>query len=105
MICPNCQEEYKFIRFKIDPETLNIFACFKCECETELVLPEQDCKALGLFDQEIKSALRHLRLFIFRILRDREQSPVQVYLKALEAHRWSLIKYLEEVSERFQYLR
>jgi len=98
MICPECEEEYRFEGFKFDWEHLRAFGSFRCGCSVKLVLPEEDCIRLGLLNPEAIEQLKHLRLMGFRLRLDREKSPSSVYLKALKVHKAVLVRYLAEVS-------
>ena len=98
MICQECEEEYKFERFRFDFESGRCFGSFKCGCRVRLVLPEGDCLRLGLLDEDAREQLRHLRMVSFRLKLDKENKAQAVYLKALRAHKGVLKRYLEEVS-------
>jgi hypothetical protein len=100
MICQQCEEEYQFENFKFDFTSLRAFATFSCLCETKLVLPEEECSRLELLDGVSSEQLRHLHMMALRFRLDKESSPNRVYLKALDAHKPMLVKYLEEITEK-----
>jgi hypothetical protein len=40
MICPDCLEEYEFLGFEVDAETLEHYGLFRCSCSGTILFPE-----------------------------------------------------------------
>lgn len=61
MICPDCLEDYRFIRFDVDPETLEHRGEFSCACMDSILFPEFITREM-IEDEDLQEQLRISRL-------------------------------------------
>ncbi len=100
MICINCMERYRFIRFEREGDSLSLRGVFGCNCRELRSFSESDCLALELLCNDEIDQLKTLKLMALRdkLDNDKKRSPASIYLDALSAHRGRLKAYLKEFS-------
>jgi len=98
LICPNCLEEYKFIKFELHPESPEPRAIFSCECDRPTILRVRDSLNLEMLQEEQKDQLRIFKLMALRSALDRERRPLPLPSQALPVRVRNLERYLSEIS-------
>ncbi len=98
MICPNCLEDYQFIRFELHPECAEPRAIFRCDCERPAIFPVRDCLNLEMLNDELREQLRVFKLLSFRQALDRERQPYPISSQSMPIRVRHLERYLSEIS-------
>lgn len=98
MICPNCLEDYVFVRFELHPECPEPRAIFTCLCDRPAIFPVHDCLHLDLLNPELLEQLRVFKLLSFRRALDRERQPYPISSQAMPVRVRHLERYLSEIS-------
>lgn len=99
MICPDCLEEYHFIRFNVDPDTMEHRGEFSCECMDSIVFPEFVVREI-LDDEDLQDQLRLSRLFHFRRSVAEEPPAQPARPGVLRVNTRHLERYLQTFSEQ-----
>ena len=99
MICPDCLEEYKFLRFDVDVQSLEHRGVFTCGCETELIFPEFITMEI-LDDRDLEDQVKYGRMYhLSRALHGKlegKSTPSEM----ISVHNRHLEKYLQYFSEK-----
>ncbi len=99
-VCPDCLEDFEFVRFEIDPDTLEHRGIFRCACEDETVFPENLARQI-LHDEDLECQLRLSRMLCVKNALIRHQDRVaREITPAVELHTRRLQSYLRNFSER-----
>lgn len=99
-VCPDCLEDFEFVRFEIDPVTLEHRGIFKCACEDETVFPEGLAREI-LEDEDLQDQLRTSRMLCVKNAlihhqgRQAREIPV-----GMEVHTRRLQSYLRDFSQK-----
>jgi len=100
MICPDCLEEYTFIKFEVDPETLEHRGQFTCDCMEAIVFPEFITREI-ISDDDLKDQLRHSRLhYLACSVAENEIRTVSVSRGVINLETRHLQRYLQTFSEQ-----
>jgi len=100
MICPDCLEEYQFVEFDVDSATLEHRGVFKCSCPEPLMFPEFMTRHM-VADEDLKEQLRRSRLFHLQCsVKAEESSGARLWRGVMQLHARSLVRYLEDFSEK-----
>ena len=98
MICPNCLEDYRFVKFELHPECSEPRAIFTCLCERPAIFPVRACLNLEMLQPEHLEQLRVFKLLSFRQALDRQRQFCPVSSKAMPIKVRHLERYLSEIS-------
>ena len=98
MVCPNCLEQYNFIKFELHPECVEPRAIFSCCCDRPAIFPARDCLNLDLLNDELKEQLRVFKLLALRQALDRQRKPCPFSSHAVPMRVRHLERYLSEIS-------
>lgn len=100
MICPDCLEEYTFIRFDVDPETLEHRGEFSCACLDSILFPEFITREM-VEDEDLQERLRLSRLHHLSCsVEGNRRRPVLPRPGALAVNTRHLERYLKTFSEQ-----
>jgi hypothetical protein len=99
-VCPDCLEDFEFVRFEIDPETLEHRGIFRCHCEDETIFPEELALEI-LDDEDLRYQMRISRMLCVKNALIRHQRrQTRVITPAVELHTRRLQTYLQDFSEK-----
>ena len=99
MICPQCLEDYQFVGFDVDPQTLEHRGIFKCECLEVIVFPEALTRDI-IVDEDLKKRIQISRLFHLRASIGQEEQKTAPAVSGLKLHNQHLTRYLEHISQQ-----
>ena len=99
MICPDCLEDYTFIRFDVDPETLEHRGEFSCACMNSIYFPESITREM-IDDEDLQDQLRISRLHHLSCSLQGGGRPAPRRPGILAVGTRHLQRYLETVSEQ-----
>ncbi len=103
MICNKCLEEYSFVKFDVDPVTLEHRGIFSCGCEEEYVFPERMTREM-IYDDDLREQLMISRKLHLQQSRKEDSSsfrrvePVSLWLNNHHLERY--IQHFSEQSAR-----
>ena len=99
MICPDCLEDYIFIRFDVDPETLEHRGEFACACMDAILFPEFITRDM-IDDDDLQDQLRRSRLHHLACTLQGQSRPAPRRPGVLAVGNRHLERYLETFSEQ-----
>lgn len=100
MICPKCLEDYQFIKFEVDAETLEHRGVFHCDCEKEFIFPEFLTREI-IGDQDLQEQMKNSRLLHLRTsVGYSRTTAARVARQMVKAHTWRLERYIKVFSEQ-----
>ena len=99
MICPDCLEDYTFIRFDVDPETLEHRGQFSCACMDSIIFPEFITREM-IDDEDLQDQLRRSRLHHLACSLHGEGRPLPRRPGIIPVGTRHLERYLETFSEQ-----
>lgn len=101
MLCPDCLEDYEFVKFDVDNVTLEHRGIFRCRCAQEVTFPEFLSRTI-ISDKNIVAQLRISRLMhLSRSFKEKDKKTESVLAPGtIRLHTRHLERYLEHISNR-----
>jgi len=100
MICPDCLEDYEFIDFDIDSETMEHQGVFRCACYESNIFSEATTREM-ISDEDLKERLRISRLlYIRKSLTEKKKLTTSGPARAISLKMKHLQLYIQHFSEQ-----